>query len=69
MYPSNDFASENEYFEEWNTLNKIDDNIENLDKQIEFAQKIAEKCAEKKAHYNWTKERIRKAREELSHAQ
>jgi hypothetical protein len=68
MYPSDDFASENEYFKEWNSLGDIDANIESLDKQIEFAQRIADMCAEKKAHYNWTKSRIVKAREDLSHA-
>ena len=65
MYPSDDFASENEYFEEWNDLNKIDTTIESLDKQIKFAEKIAEKCAERKSHYSWTKSRIVKARESL----
>jgi len=68
MYPSNDFASENEYFEEWNALNKIHSSIESLDRQIEFAEKIAEKCTERKNHYIWTKSRIEKARENFSHA-
>lgn len=68
MYPSDDFASESEYFKEWNTLDNIDANIESLDKQIEFAQRFADMCADKKAHYNWTKSRLTKARENLSHA-
>jgi len=69
MYPSNDFSSEDEYFKEWNTLNNIDYIIENQNTQIEFAQKIADLCAEKRAHYTWTKQRIKEARENLSHAQ
>ena len=69
MYPSDDFSSEQEYFDEWNMLNQIDTMIETQDKQIEFAKKIADKCADKKAHYNWTKARIVKAREKHSHAQ
>ena len=69
MYPSDDFASENEYFKEWNTLDNIDANIESLDKQNEFAQRIADLCAKKKAHYNWTKSRIEKAKGEFPKAQ
>lgn len=65
MYPSDDFASEKEYLEEWNALNKIDAIIEDENRQIKFA----EKCAEKRAHYSWTKERIAKARENFSQAQ
>lgn len=69
MYPSDDFASENEYFKEWNSLNQIDAVIEEQDRQIEFAKKIVDQCVERKAHYNWTKERIRKAREKSSRVQ
>ena len=69
MYPYDEFSPGNEYFTEWNSLNQIDAVIEEQDKQIEFAKKIVEQCVEKKAHYNWTKERIRKAREDFSHAQ
>lgn len=65
MYPYNDFASENEYFEEWNSLNDIDTNINGLDQQIKFAEKIAQQCEERKAHLRWTKERIEKAKENL----
>jgi len=69
MYPSDDFASENEYFKEWNTLDKIDVSIESLNSQIEFAQKIVDMCTDKKAHYNWTKSRIEKAKGKLPKAQ
>ena len=67
MFPFDEFASENEYIEEWNSLKNIDTIIESLDNQIEFAQKIAGMCTEKKLHYNWIKSRI--AKEKLSHAQ
>ncbi len=68
MYPSDDFASENEYFKEWNTLNQIDAIMEGQDRQIEFAKEMIERCEERKSHYKWTKARIAKAREDLSHA-
>ena len=68
MYPFDEFSTGNEYFKEWNSLNQIDSVIEEQTKQIEFLQKIENQCAERKAHYNWTKERIRKARENFSHA-
>ena len=68
MYPADEFASENEYFKDWNSLNQIDTSIEALDRQIEFAEKIAEQCAKRRAHYNWTKDRILKAREDFSRA-
>ena len=65
MYPEDDFASEEEYFLEWNNLTKIDSILESQDTKIEYANerihsatKIVEECEKRKAHYNWTKERI-----------
>ena len=72
MYPENDFASEKEYFEEWNNLKRINTLIENQDKlianiseEIELANKAIKEREEKKAHLIWTKERIDKAKENL----
>ena len=64
MYPSDDFASENQYFREWNNLNQIDTIIEGQDSQIEFAKSMIDKCAERKSHYVWTKQRIENAKQE-----
>ena len=66
MYPLDEFASEDEYFKEWNSLQNIDTTINDFDKQIEAINKVIDKYRETQSHYRWTKERIEKARKELS---
>ena len=72
MYPENDFASEEEYFHEWNNLTKIDSIIENQDTKIEYANerilsetKLIKECEKRKAHYNWMKENIDQGKKNL----
>jgi hypothetical protein len=69
MYAFDDTATEEEYFKEWNLLNKIDTIIEGQDLQIEFAKKIVDLCKDKKTHYIWTKKKMEEAREKYFHAQ
>lgn len=72
MYPEDEFASEEEYFHEWNNLTKIDSIIENQDTKIEYANerilsetKLIKECEKRKAHYNWMKENIDQGKRNL----
>lgn len=69
MYPSEDFSSEEAYFEEWNNLSDIDNIINSHDEKIKVAQQIIAKSTKERNYYIWTKKRMQAAKEEFSQVQ
>jgi len=69
MYPSEDFSSEEAYFEEWNNLSDIDNIINSHDEKIKVAQQIIKESTKERNYYIWTKKRMQAAKEEFSQVQ
>lgn len=66
MYSQDEFATEKEYFKEWNKLSEIDTSIAIQDEHIEFAKRIIKECDDKKKFYISIKEKIAKGKKELT---